>query len=43
MQDVFTCAHKLVCLVPTGDVVIKETYEKVLKPDGEWRGRWQRV
>mmetsp|Transcript_5486 Transcript_5486/g.9493 ORF Transcript_5486/g.9493 Transcript_5486/m.9493 type:complete len:322 (-) Transcript_5486:741-1706(-) len=37
-KDTFTASHKLVVLVPTGDVVMKETYEKVLKPDGEWKG-----
>jgi nitric oxide synthase-interacting protein len=40
MQDVFGRADKLVVLAPTGDVVLKETWEKVLKPDGEFKGEW---
>lgn len=37
-QDVFGRAHKLVVLGPTGDVVLKETWEKVIKPEGEFKG-----
>lgn len=37
-QDVFNNSHRLVVLVPTGDVVLKETWLKALKPDGHYQG-----
>jgi len=37
-KDVFTNAHKLVVIAPTGEVVLKETWEKVIKPDGHHKG-----
>ncbi|MEW5299194.1 MAG: hypothetical protein WDW36_002232 [Sanguina aurantia] len=37
-KDNFTNASKLVVLLPTGDVVLKETYEKCIKPDGKYNG-----
>ncbi len=37
-QDVFGDADKLVVVVPTGDVLLKQTWEKVIKPDGHYNG-----
>jgi nitric oxide synthase-interacting protein len=33
-HDTFTNASKLVVLVPTGDVLLEDTYTKCVKPDG---------
>jgi len=38
LQDVFTNSHRLVVLAPTGDVVLKETWLKALRPDGHFQG-----
>lgn len=37
-KDVFTNASKLVLLKATGDVILKETYEKCVKPEGSYAG-----
>lgn len=37
-KDVFTASSKLVVLAQSGDVVLKDTYEKVLKKDGHYKG-----
>ena len=38
--DTFTNASKLIVLHATGDVVLKETYEKLIKPEGRMNGGW---
>ncbi|PSC69552.1 Nitric oxide synthase-interacting [Micractinium conductrix] len=38
-KDVFTNASRLVVLKPTGDVVLKETWDKCIKPDGHYGGK----
>mmetsp|Transcript_17121 Transcript_17121/g.51246 ORF Transcript_17121/g.51246 Transcript_17121/m.51246 type:complete len:334 (-) Transcript_17121:255-1256(-) len=38
-KDVFTNASSLVLLKSTGDVLLKQTYEKCVKPDGIFDGR----
>ncbi|KAJ9525205.1 hypothetical protein QJQ45_020734 [Haematococcus lacustris] len=40
-KDIFTAATKLVALRPTGDVVALDTWTKVLRPEGEFKGVWQ--
>ncbi|KAL6760119.1 hypothetical protein V8C86DRAFT_3018086 [Haematococcus lacustris] len=37
-KDIFTAATKLVALKPTGDVVALDTWTKVLRPEGEFKG-----
>jgi nitric oxide synthase-interacting protein len=37
--ETFTNASKLVVIAPTGDVVSEETYQKCIKPDGEFKGK----
>lgn len=36
--DSFTNASRLVVLKPTGDVVLKDTWENVIKPEGHYEG-----
>jgi len=38
-KDELTNRDKLVALKPTGDVMRKSTYDKVVKPDGVWSGK----
>ncbi|KAL4451668.1 hypothetical protein ABPG75_007330 [Micractinium tetrahymenae] len=38
-KDVFTNASRLVVLKPTGDVVLQETWDKCIKPDGHYGGK----
>jgi hypothetical protein len=38
-KDVFTNSSRLVVLKPTGDVVLKETWEKCIRPDGHYGGK----
>ncbi|KAI3437726.1 hypothetical protein D9Q98_000174 [Chlorella vulgaris] len=38
-KDVFTNASRLMVLKPTGDVVLKETWERCIKPDGHYDGK----
>eukprot|EP00192_Tetraselmis_astigmatica_P014249 CAMPEP_0117675388 /NCGR_PEP_ID=MMETSP0804-20121206/15577_1 /TAXON_ID=1074897 /ORGANISM="Tetraselmis astigmatica, Strain CCMP880" /LENGTH=307 /DNA_ID=CAMNT_0005484385 /DNA_START=301 /DNA_END=1224 /DNA_ORIENTATION=- len=37
-KDTFTNRSKLVCLKPTGDVMLEETYKKLVKPEGNFNG-----
>ena len=37
-KDTFTNTSKLVVLRPTGDVMLKETYDKCIKPEGQYKG-----
>ena len=37
-KDAFTNASRLVVLKPTGDVLLKETWERCVKPDGAYGG-----
>lgn len=38
LQDVFTNAHKIVVLAPTGDAVLKDTWLKAIRQDGHFNG-----
>ncbi|KAG2487116.1 hypothetical protein HYH03_014229 [Edaphochlamys debaryana] len=38
-KQTFTNSSKLVVLAPTGDVMLKETYEKCVKPEGQYGGK----
>lgn len=38
--DTFTNASKLVVLKATGDVVLKETYDMLIKPEGKMNGAY---
>ncbi|EFJ45302.1 hypothetical protein VOLCADRAFT_106032 [Volvox carteri f. nagariensis] len=38
-KETFTNSSKLVVLATTGDVVLKETYEKCIKPEGSFAGK----
>lgn len=37
-KDTFTNKSRLVCLKPTGDVLLEETYNKLVKPEGNFNG-----
>lgn len=37
-KDVFTNSSRLMVLRPTGDVVLQETWEKCIKPEGSFKG-----
>lgn len=38
-MDAFTNASKLVCIKPTGDVVLLDTWKNVILPDGRYNGK----
>jgi len=38
-KDTFTNASKLVCIKPTGDVVLSDTWKNVILPDGHYDGK----
>lgn len=38
-KDTLTNASRLLVIVPTGDVVLEETYKACIKPEGEFRGK----
>lgn len=39
-KDTLTNHSKLVCIKTSGDVLLKETYERLVKPDGVYDGAW---
>lgn len=38
-KETFTNTSRLVVLAPTGDVMLKETYDKCVKPEGTYNGK----